>query len=312
MPPVGDFHEIGERRLFADVEGQGNPPVVFLAGAGLCGLDYRAVQNEISTCATSVVYDRSGTGWSDSAPTPITSTAVTDEMHDLLQALGVCEPVVLVGHSLGGLYARHFAIRFPDEVAGLVLLDPGHEDYDAFMPQELNQQRGSDTTLKFLDMLVTFALRTRPTRGLMSGLPAVKRYATLYRRLFAEEMSDWSAEIRDSLIERHGSVEWLAVGLTEARGIEHRYAEVRAAGPMPNIPLIILNSTSTDPFQDAVSQGLSPELIRKELLGKTRLYKKLAASVPAGEVRPVASGHVTMPFRCAEDIALAVRDVSRP
>ena len=41
-------------------------------------------------------------------------------------------PYLLVGHSLGGLYARHYATRFPGEVAALLVLDPAHEDYDSY------------------------------------------------------------------------------------------------------------------------------------------------------------------------------------
>ena len=66
---------------------------------------------------------------------------MTDELRELLRAAGVPAPYVLAGHSLGGLYARHYAQRFPDEVAALLLLDPAHEDYNAYMPRELNELR---------------------------------------------------------------------------------------------------------------------------------------------------------------------------
>lgn len=310
-PPTGSLLEAAGRRLFVDIKGSGGPPVIFLAGAGLSGLDYFGAQQRVAEFATVVLYDRSGTGWSDPAPVPITSTAVTDELRALLQEIGIDGPAVLVGHSLGGLYARHYASRFPDKVAGLVLLDPAHENYDAHMPEELRQKRGSDPTLKILDAVMSVALRTRFTRALLARVPAVKRYATLYRRLFADEMSSWPRNVTDSLVERHGSVEWLAVGLNEARNIETRYAEVRAAGPLPDIPLVILSSMRTDPFQEAVAQGVSPELVRAEREGKTLLYKELAASVPRGEVRMVDSGHVTIALRCADEVARAVRDVTR-
>ena len=68
---------------------------------------------------------------------PRSSAEVTDELRELLRTAGVPAPYLLVGHSLGGFYARHYAHRFPSEVADLVLLDPAHEDYDAYMPEEL-------------------------------------------------------------------------------------------------------------------------------------------------------------------------------
>jgi pimeloyl-ACP methyl ester carboxylesterase len=66
---------------------------------------------------------------------------IRNELQKLLEITDVPTPYVLVGHSLGGLYARHFAQFFPKEIAGLALLDPAHEDYDAFMPKKLNELR---------------------------------------------------------------------------------------------------------------------------------------------------------------------------
>jgi pimeloyl-ACP methyl ester carboxylesterase len=113
---------------------------VFLPGGGAVGLDYLNVQQRAVELTTSVLYDRAGTGWSDHAQLPRNSAEVTEELRELLRIVGVPSPYILVGHSLGGLYARHYAHRFPDEVAGLLLLDPAHEDYNACMPKELVEQ----------------------------------------------------------------------------------------------------------------------------------------------------------------------------
>src|SRR5262249_3915388 len=144
-------------------------------------------------------------------------------------------PYLLVGHSLGGLYARHYAQRFPDEVAALLLLDPAHEDYDACMsgdPNEMRKARGSDQpTLDrsrqalvasarkqlfgLLGRALAGALRFAPPRALLLRLPVIQRYRRQYRALFAREMADWPEHIREMLIERHVSPEWLLVSLQE-------------------------------------------------------------------------------------------------
>jgi len=118
---------------------------------------------------------------------------VTDELRELLRTAGVPAPYLLVGHSLGGLYARHYAQRFPDEVAALLLLDPAHEDYDAYMPQQLNEMRNA----------------WDPDQALPDELP--DELIQLYRGLFEQEMADWPESIRELLIERHVSPEWLRV-----------------------------------------------------------------------------------------------------
>jgi pimeloyl-ACP methyl ester carboxylesterase len=137
MPPPGRRHEDGGRRLALHHSGIGGPAVVFLPGAGLIGRYYLNIHDEVSMFTTSVFYDRAGTGWSDQVPLTRSAADVTDELRNLLCAAGIPGPYVLVGHSLGGLYARDYARRFPGEVAGLLLLDPGHEDCPEHTPKRL-------------------------------------------------------------------------------------------------------------------------------------------------------------------------------
>ena len=68
-------------------------------------------------------YDRPGLGWSDDLPEPQDAAAATEDLHALLEAAGEAGPFILVGHSIGGPYAMNYAHRYPDDVAGMVLLD---------------------------------------------------------------------------------------------------------------------------------------------------------------------------------------------
>ena len=144
-PPLGRLYDLAGRRLWLHRSGQGRPAVVFLAGAGTVGLDYLNVQRRASQLTTSVLYDRGGIGLSDAARLNRSAAATADEARALFSLAEVPSPYVLVGHSLGGLFARRYAQRFPSEVVGLVLLDPAHEDYEAFMPARLHElRRGTD------------------------------------------------------------------------------------------------------------------------------------------------------------------------
>ena len=329
-PPLGRLYDVGGRRLLLHRSGSGSPSVVFLSGAGTVGLDYLNVQRLAAEITTSVLYDRAGTGWSNAAKLRgRTSAQVTDELRELLSAAGVPAPYLLAGHSLGGLYARHYAQRFPDDVAGLLLLDPAHEDYDAYMPPQPGQKRkarepdqppskkSTDSVVrssrKPLDRLVSLAiavaLRSALGRGLLLRLPTIRRYRELYRRLFAQEMADWPDEIREVLIEHHVSLDWLWAGVQEAQNADQLYDEVRRAGPMPDVPLIVLCSTGIDDFRRAVSMGASESLLREEIEGKRRLYAALAASVTRGENRPVDAGHLTIHLRHPEAVLRAIHDL---
>jgi pimeloyl-ACP methyl ester carboxylesterase len=309
MPPIGMFREVNGVRLFVDERGHGGPTVAFLPGAGLTGLDYLRIHERVAESRASLVYDRAGTGWSDRVRLPRTSRAVTDELHELLTTTAP-GPVLLVGHSLGGLYARHYGMRFPEATAGLVLLDPAHEDYDAAMPAELTEMRSGNRFYDLLNVVVGLALMTAPTKALLQMLPALRRFQDVYRTLFEQELTDWPADIRGALVERHTSLDWLAVGLQESRKVDDLYAEVRAAGPMPDVPLIILSSTGSDGFREAVSSGESADLLNAEAQAKLRLYTDVASALPHGEVRVVDSGHVTLPFRQPEAVLAAIEDLT--
>src|SRR6266581_6635382 len=108
-PPLGQYYVVGGRQLLVHRSGRGSPAVVFLPGGGAVGLDYLNVQQRAAELTTSVLYDRAGTGWSDRVELPRSSAQVTDELRELLRTADVPAPHLLVGHSLGGLYARHYA-----------------------------------------------------------------------------------------------------------------------------------------------------------------------------------------------------------
>lgn len=271
----------------------GNPAIVFLPGGGAIGRDYWNVHHRAGELATSVIYDRAGTGEGAPAGLPRTSAAVTDELRALLRDAAVEGPYLLVGHSLGGLYARHYAIRFPDEVAGLLLLDPAHEDYNSAMPDQLRQiWEGFDAA---------------EAAAAFDDLP--DEAIQLYRGLFTRELASWPPEVREPLIDYHVSPRGLKIGFQEASNVEQLYTEIRAAGALPDVPLLILSSTQVDPFKSVVSQGIPASLLEEEIQAKLRLYTDFAKSVPRGQVRPVEAGHVTIHLRGEQAVTAALADL---
>jgi pimeloyl-ACP methyl ester carboxylesterase len=131
--PPGRLVDVGGYRLHIHCSGpggaQGGPTVVMDAGIGECSLGWSLVQPEIARFARVCTYDRAGLGWSDPSPTARTSQQIVNELHALLVNAGIEPPFIMVGHSFGGLNLRLYASRFPEEVAGMVLVDSSHEDY---------------------------------------------------------------------------------------------------------------------------------------------------------------------------------------
>jgi pimeloyl-ACP methyl ester carboxylesterase len=104
----------------------GSPVVVFENGLGASMTSWERVFPVIGREATVFAYNRPSYGRSEAAPTPRDGAHIVDELRVLLRERGLAPPYVLVGHSLGGLYMQLFARKYPDEVAGLVLVDSTH------------------------------------------------------------------------------------------------------------------------------------------------------------------------------------------
>ena len=119
----GQLVDVGPYRLHLECHGSRGPTVILEPGAGgsaaTMGLIAPAVARDSRVC----VYDRAGRGWSDPAASPPDGAQIATDLHRLLARAHVPGPYVLAGHSFGGLYVRTYAAKYPDEVAGLVLVD---------------------------------------------------------------------------------------------------------------------------------------------------------------------------------------------
>jgi len=123
-PPPGKLLDIGTHRLHLLEEGQGSPTIILEAGLMSTVLSWSEIQSALAQSYRVVSYDRAGLGWSDLGPMPRTAERMVEELHTLLERAAIPPPYVLVGHSFGGLTMPLFAARYPQETAGVVLVDP--------------------------------------------------------------------------------------------------------------------------------------------------------------------------------------------
>ncbi|MFZ0272254.1 MAG: alpha/beta hydrolase [Acidobacteriaceae bacterium] len=123
----GSVVDIGDRRRLYLVEkgpADRGPSVVFESGFGATSLNWIHIQDAVALHVHTVAYDRCGLGWSSASVSERTPSRIAAELHAMLRTAGVRPPYVLVGHSFGGLVMQRFALDYPDDTAGLVLLDP--------------------------------------------------------------------------------------------------------------------------------------------------------------------------------------------
>jgi len=262
--------------------GADGPSVLYLPGAGLVGLDFLNLTE--TPGATHLLYDRGGTGWSDPVPLPRSAAEVAREL-DRVAGPG---PHVLVGHSMGAVYARRFAQLFPDKTAGMLLLDPGHEDLFAHLPAEaaaLNEQM-------------------RPNLSAIPELSVEQRDAAL--TAWRQILAGWPDGVREELVAHH--VQHWRTGLAESANLESEvYDELRRGGPTPDVPTIVLSAGAGNP---AWASFGSPELVRRALDGIRELHAGIATSVTRGEHRMLPDAtHQFLHLERPDEVRGALRDL---
>jgi pimeloyl-ACP methyl ester carboxylesterase len=243
-PAPGRLVDIGGRKLHVNCTGpfaaagpseKTGPTVILEAGASSFAIDWSLVQPEIARTHRVCAYDRAGSGWSDARKDVETPSRIVTDLHALLEAAGEKPPYVMVGASAGGLYVRLYQLEHPNEVVGLILVDPATEDRLFTMYQQKATLIASLTAEQLLSTLPTRSVNV-PSRQPQTGAPFDRLPMELYQlrikidqRLIASIPASVSAEIVGESSE--GQRAGLA-RLLESRG--------RADNPMRSVPVIVL------------------------------------------------------------------------
>ena len=136
FPPPGKRIDVGGYRLHLQVMGEprAGPVVILENGGGATSSGWGWVAPDVAKFTRVVLYDRPGLGWSEPSPTPLEGRQVVEALHKALAQAEIAPPYVLAGHAMGGLLNRLFAACYPDEVAGMVLVDPRPDRLDEVLP----------------------------------------------------------------------------------------------------------------------------------------------------------------------------------
>ena len=227
-PPPGKLVDVGGYRLHINCVGQGNPTVVMDTMGGGWSVYWSLVQPEVATFTQVCTYDRAGYGWSDAGPTPRTGQQIATELHTLLSASGLTGPYVLVGHSLGGFTVRLYRSQHPQEVAGMVLVDAGHEDELAHPEFRAFHDLGARQMPIIRGAVALGVSRLAMSLGVIPFSDKLERLTPAERTML---IAGW-------LRPRY----WKAVA-GEIGVLEETCSQVRTTDPLGDLPLVVLTAT---------------------------------------------------------------------
>jgi pimeloyl-ACP methyl ester carboxylesterase len=281
--------------LSIDCRGQGSPTVILDSGLGVPAIGWNPVQTEVAKFAHVCSYDRAGYGWSGATSAPRTSIQIAKELHALLEAANEKGPYILVGHSFGGYNVRVYNGQYPNDVAGMVLVDASHEDQNDRMPPAMQAfMKKTVEQLKRQEMLAPWLIRfgiVRFSQRNQGEAPGVSKE-------FGQEML--YLQMQPKFIEASAS---------EMGSFVESANEVRAAGNLGDKPLVVLTAGKS-----ADASQLPPGIPKKEFddfhtLWVNDLQVKEAHLSTRGERIMVPDSTHMIPFERPDAIISAIHSV---
>lgn len=223
FPPPGNLIDVGGFKMHINCTGEGSPTVILETMSGGISSYWGWVQSELQSRTRVCVYDRAGRGWSEPDPEPQSLARTAHNLHALLGNAHVDGPYILVGHSIGGIYVRQFAAEYPEEVAGMVLVDASNPyQFDRY-PEMMKESEGYLRIAKYFPALARLGL------------------AHLYFALGGEiDFADMKEPQKSEIKAIWSSPEYFESQYAEVVAGRAIYADGQKLGLLGSLPLIVL------------------------------------------------------------------------
>src|SRR5580698_9551233 len=237
----GKLYDVSGYKMHLYCTGEGSPTVVLDAGLGNDSTIWGNVQPELSKITQVCSYDRAGFGWSEARPGKRDARHLSDELHALLDAAGVKGPIILMGHSISGLYIRDYVARYPQNLVGLVFVDGSTPLQDARFPAEMQAVEKKEFMLLRVAEAASVLGLTRAT-GECAPEPGMEKSAG---KMVAED------QCRTSMLTSAGQ---------ELAAVPESGEETIRTGPLGDLPILIF---SQDPEHSPAIPDFSAEATKE-------------------------------------------------
>jgi pimeloyl-ACP methyl ester carboxylesterase len=271
--PPGEMVDVNGHLLHINCMGEGGPTVILEAANLGMSAHWVRVQQQLAQTTRVCSYDRAGMGWSERGPEPRDARQISSELHTLLKGADTEGPYVLVGHSYGGLYAQMYAARYPNQVAGVALVDSSH-------PEQFS--RSSEGRAMY-----------EQTRRMGAFVPWLARLGVIRLTNFYPAHPDLPAQQRAQIEAFNSSTQQVVTTVEEFSATPQTSAQVRSAQSLGDKPLAVISAgqQSSDwlKMQEELAT-LSPNSIHRVVEGATHeslLYDKGDSQVSSAAIEQV-------------------------
>jgi pimeloyl-ACP methyl ester carboxylesterase len=254
FPPPGAMLDVGGHRLHVTCRGTGTPVVLLESAIAASSLSWALVEPAVAASTRVCTYDRAGLGWSDLPSRPRSFERIVDDLCTLLDHVGPRESekrekYVLVGHSFGTFVVRAFAMRRPELVAGLVLVDPALE-WLTTNPERARLLWGGRKMSRLGALLAHLGVVRASLALLTGGAPgAARQFAKVFGPTAAHTLERLVGEVRKLPPELHQTVRaiWCQPKCFHAMGdhlrvLERDAAHLNAVVTPRDIPVVVISS----------------------------------------------------------------------
>jgi len=292
--PEGRMIASPDIKLFSRIRGEGNPVVVIETWSGGPSFEWWHIQDELSKHCRVVTYDRAGYGWSERDNLPRTSDQVATGLKLMLENSNITGPYILVGHSLGALYVNHFARKYADNTAAVIMIDP-------FSP---DNQRWYD---EFPDHKVFYDKEKAVRTGKIFAMLGLMRLFRFVPYLHVPK------KIRRLVINHYSSQRAYHAILNELSNWRQSAEQIKNLPSFPDIPLKILFPATEATIKSWTAFKVPEDLARKmehlhELLAKDMLaYSSKSELIVIPDTTHAI--HLDQPELVAENIIQSIYEI---
>lgn len=226
-PPPGQMIDVGGYKMHLHCSGKRGPNVILDSGLGMDSTQWLLVQEKIAKFAHVCSYDRAGYRWSEASPYPRTSANIVRELHTLLANAKISPPYILVGHSFGGANVQLYAKTYPNEVAGLVLVDSANDKIFDYMPKEPHKN------------LMEKCLSNRLVAVIASYF-GVQRFV-IHLPIFAKYINMFPDYAKETILANQSSTQQIKTKIEEEDHLKESMEQVKNANPyFKDLPLTVI------------------------------------------------------------------------